>query len=84
MCIFEKLFQKKVEMSSSTVVETFLKKPDDSTTGGHVVEFLNSRFRELENLEKLDSILSSVKKRETELEEKVYRITQLFFSLFLL
>jgi len=68
-------------MSSSTDVETFLKKPDNSTTGGHVVEFLNSRFRELEDLEKLDSILSNIKKRETESEEKVYRITIFFLLL---
>jgi hypothetical protein len=58
--------------SSSADVETFLRKPDDDTTGSYVIEFLNSRFRELEDLEELGSILSGIKKREAELEAKVF------------
>ena len=51
--------------------EALIRELDDVATENHVVEFLNSQFRELEDLEKLNSTLFELKETEHSLNEKV-------------
>ncbi|CAG8509707.1 10931_t:CDS:10, partial [Dentiscutata heterogama] len=51
-------------------LESLVKEPDESSIAIHVVDFLNSRFNELEDLEKLNTVLSEVKSNEQKLNEK--------------
>ncbi|RIA95802.1 TIP-1 family-domain-containing protein [Glomus cerebriforme] len=50
--------------------EILIRDLDENTTENHVVDFLNSHFRELEDLEKLNSILVELKENEQSLNEK--------------
>jgi hypothetical protein len=56
---------------SSTDPEILIRELDEIATEKHVVDFLNSQFRELEDLEKLNSTLVELKEIEQSLNEKV-------------
>ncbi|CAG8855533.1 8137_t:CDS:1, partial [Gigaspora margarita] len=43
---------------ATSELESLVKEPDESSIAIHVVDFLNSRFNELEDLGKLNSVLS--------------------------
>ncbi|CAG8604762.1 8277_t:CDS:10, partial [Racocetra fulgida] len=51
-------------------LESLIKEPDENSIANHVVDFLNSRFNELEDLGKLNTVLSEVKNNEQKLNEK--------------
>ncbi|CAG8765469.1 8807_t:CDS:10, partial [Dentiscutata erythropus] len=51
-------------------LESLVKEPDESSIAIHVVDFLNSRFNELEDLGKLNTVLSEVKSNEQKFNEK--------------
>jgi hypothetical protein len=53
--------------------EVLIRDLDEIATENHVVDFLNSHFRELEDLEKLNSTLVELKENEQFLNEKVNR-----------
>ncbi|CAG8811116.1 16799_t:CDS:2, partial [Gigaspora rosea] len=55
---------------ATSELESLVKEPDESSIAIHVVDFLNSRFNELEDLGKLNSVLSEVKSNEQKLNEK--------------
>jgi hypothetical protein len=51
--------------------EVLIRELDEIATENHVVDFLNSQFRELEDLERLNSTLIELKEIEQSLNEKV-------------
>lgn len=53
--------------------EVLIRDLDEIATENHVVDFLNSHFRELEDLENLNSTLVELKENEQSLNEKVIR-----------
>ncbi|CAG8692606.1 3344_t:CDS:2, partial [Ambispora leptoticha] len=55
---------------SSKGIEFLLRKADEVVTENHLVDFLNTHFVELEDLEQLDSILTLVETRQQNLIEK--------------
>ncbi|CAG8817717.1 29692_t:CDS:2, partial [Racocetra persica] len=55
---------------ATSELESLIKEPDESSIANHVVDFLNSRFNELEDLGKLNTVLSEVKNNEQKLNEK--------------
>ncbi|CAG8761871.1 3620_t:CDS:1, partial [Funneliformis caledonium] len=57
-------------MANSYDPEVIIKYPDEIETENYVVDFLNSHFRELEDLEKLNSTLAELKENEHSLDEK--------------
>ena len=56
---------------SSTDPEVLIREFDEIATEKHVVDFLNSKFRELEDLENLNSTLVELKEIDQSLNEKV-------------
>ncbi len=58
-------------MPNSYDPEVIISYPDEIATENYVVDFLNSHFRELEDLEKLNSALVELKENEQSLNEKV-------------
>ncbi|CAG8647534.1 12367_t:CDS:2, partial [Acaulospora morrowiae] len=61
-------------MSTVQELELLVKDLDITTTEIYVADFLNSHFCELEDLEKLDSILNDLKKNEQILNEKCVQL----------
>lgn len=53
--------------------EVLIRDLDENATENHVVDFLNSHFRELEDLENLNSTLVELKENEQSQNEKVIR-----------
>ncbi|CAG8496333.1 5609_t:CDS:10 [Ambispora gerdemannii] len=56
---------------SSKGIEFLLRKPDEIVTENHVVDFLNTHFKELEDLEQLDSTLTLVEAKQQNLAQKL-------------
>ncbi|CAI2172787.1 4940_t:CDS:10 [Funneliformis geosporum] len=57
-------------MANSYDPEVIIKYPDEIETENYVVDFFNSHFRELEDLEKLNLVLAELKENEHSLDEK--------------
>ncbi|CAG8770430.1 3508_t:CDS:10 [Cetraspora pellucida] len=55
---------------AASELESFIKEPDESSIAIYVVDFLNTRFTDLEDLGKLNTVLSEVKNNEQKLNEK--------------
>ncbi|CAG8435099.1 3053_t:CDS:10 [Scutellospora calospora] len=59
---------------STLELESLIKEPDESAISAHVVDFLNAHFKELEDLGKLNTILSEVKSDEQKLNENCVKV----------
>lgn len=63
--------------TASADLDSLLKEPDVAATELHVVNFFNTHFSELEDLEKLDSVLNDLRKNEQNLNEKVKHLMKI-------
>ncbi|KAG9295333.1 hypothetical protein G9A89_013362 [Geosiphon pyriformis] len=56
---------------SANEISALVRKPEDATTEKYAIDFINARFRELEDLGQLDMVLKQMETQKNNLSEKV-------------